>query len=221
MQRRDGFCVKLCWRAGLFASSFVGGSSGCTTHNGAFNGCYVGGGYCDQSNTCYRCNYITPTLCDAFDNDCCSSEFLSQCPGDPHGCNTVCIPGQYLSSGTCHDCPAGRYQFGDASCWGHSCRGVHRATSCDICPSGHTVSPDSRLCIADSCGAGQWRCGGLCSHTSSSGNTVIEMPGCNSCPAGRYQSSTSHTSTSCMVCPAGSTSSSGASSCYSAPSPPP
>jgi hypothetical protein len=91
MQRRDGFCVKLCWRAGLFASSFVGGSSGCTTHNGAVNGCYYGGGYCDQSNTCYRCNYITPTLCDAFDNDCCSSEFLSQCPGDPHGCKTQCV----------------------------------------------------------------------------------------------------------------------------------
>jgi hypothetical protein len=53
---------------------------------GLHRNCPVGQ-YCDRGDTCYTCSYIGPGQCDAFDNDCCSSEFQDQCPGDPYQCD--------------------------------------------------------------------------------------------------------------------------------------
>ena len=38
------------------------------------------GEYCDGSFSCYTCDYITSTSCDAFDNDCTTDVFKAQCP---------------------------------------------------------------------------------------------------------------------------------------------
>ena len=35
--------------------------------------------------SCYTCRW-GPFICDAVDYDCCSAEFLHNCPSDPHGC---------------------------------------------------------------------------------------------------------------------------------------
>ena len=53
------------------------------------------GYYCDQWENCYRCDYITPTMCDAMplagsssaDDHCCSGPFRRQCTADPAQCD--------------------------------------------------------------------------------------------------------------------------------------
>ena len=45
--------------------------------------------YCDSGSDCYDCSYITPGSCDAIARDCCSAEFLANCPENPHGCTNV------------------------------------------------------------------------------------------------------------------------------------
>ena len=51
----------------------------------AHSSCNVGE-YCDAGNFCYMCSFIDPTTCDAFDSDCCSPEFLTQCTTNPANC---------------------------------------------------------------------------------------------------------------------------------------
>jgi hypothetical protein len=48
--------------------------------------------YCDGGNTCFTCSFISPSTCDAFDNDCCSDEFLVQCPSNPANCDIAPPP---------------------------------------------------------------------------------------------------------------------------------
>ena len=43
--------------------------------------------YCNYLSSCVDCNKITPTKCDALNDDCCSNEFLKQCHDNPHMCN--------------------------------------------------------------------------------------------------------------------------------------
>eukprot|EP01047_Picozoa_sp_COSAG01_P049566 COSAG01_NODE_4926_length_4616_cov_2.694930_1_plen_1405_part_00 len=45
------------------------------------------GEYCDIHSNCYECSYVTFNLCDAIDDNCCSAEFIAQCPGDPADCS--------------------------------------------------------------------------------------------------------------------------------------
>ncbi len=49
------------------------------------------GQYCDLTNQCYNCSYIT-TKCDAVGKDCCSQSFLCSCPSNPMHCqnNVTC-----------------------------------------------------------------------------------------------------------------------------------
>ena len=42
--------------------------------------------YCDADGFCYSCSRVSPASCPAIDRDCCSTQFLAQCPSDPHGC---------------------------------------------------------------------------------------------------------------------------------------
>jgi hypothetical protein len=49
------------------------------------------GNYCDTSFTCYDCGFIGPAACDTIDNNCCSPEFLKNCPGNPFQCPTQTI----------------------------------------------------------------------------------------------------------------------------------
>ena len=56
------------------------------------------GEYCDSTQSCYACTYITPDRCDAENRstgrppNCCSQEFLEHCRTDPFHCNRP--PGQ-------------------------------------------------------------------------------------------------------------------------------
>lgn len=45
------------------------------------------GEYCDATLTCYSCEYIEPSRCDFVGGDCCSIEFLQNCPSDPAECS--------------------------------------------------------------------------------------------------------------------------------------
>jgi len=45
--------------------------------------------YCNYLSSCVDCNRITPTKCDALNDDCCSNEFLKQCHDNPHMCNNI------------------------------------------------------------------------------------------------------------------------------------
>ena len=48
--------------------------------------------YCDSTHSCYRCGYISATTCDATDHDCCSTDFLYNCPSNPRQCgNQTCL----------------------------------------------------------------------------------------------------------------------------------
>ena len=47
--------------------------------------CYVGY-YCDVTEMCYDCSYVTPASCDSIDQDCCSAQFRRQCVTNPHQC---------------------------------------------------------------------------------------------------------------------------------------
>lgn len=64
----------------LSAMPRIAGQS-CTSHNSC-----SASFYCDSGMTCYTCTYITPTTCDAFDDDCCSPAFLAQCTTNPAAC---------------------------------------------------------------------------------------------------------------------------------------
>ena len=44
--------------------------------------CYVGY-YCDGTEMCYDCVYVTPDYCDSIDQNCCSPQFRRQCPTNP------------------------------------------------------------------------------------------------------------------------------------------
>jgi hypothetical protein len=44
------------------------------------------GEYCDAGLACHSCSYISPDSCDAFDDRCCTTPFLLQCPQNPHLC---------------------------------------------------------------------------------------------------------------------------------------
>ena len=44
------------------------------------------GNYCDNVHFCSDCSYIDGSFCDSV-NDCCSNDFLQQCPGNPHQCS--------------------------------------------------------------------------------------------------------------------------------------
>lgn len=59
----------------------VAGAQSCTAHTDCAQN-----NYCDGGMSCYTCSYISPTTCDAFDNDCCSPAFLAQCPTNPAEC---------------------------------------------------------------------------------------------------------------------------------------
>ena len=48
--------------------------------------------YCGYSNLCYDCSYIEPGLCDVLDNNCCSPEFIKQCPTNPYQCPLPSTP---------------------------------------------------------------------------------------------------------------------------------
>ena len=43
--------------------------------------------YCSINNICYGCSYIEPTYCDALYSDCCSTQFIHQCPSNPYQCS--------------------------------------------------------------------------------------------------------------------------------------
>ena len=53
----------------------------CSSHSGCLTG-----QYCDSAYNCYTCSHITPSVCDAFDANCCSEAFLAQCTDDPAQC---------------------------------------------------------------------------------------------------------------------------------------
>jgi len=48
--------------------------------------CYIDS-YCDTTTECNTCDYIKPGQCDVLSSDCCSQEFLDQCPNNPYKCN--------------------------------------------------------------------------------------------------------------------------------------
>lgn len=50
------------------------------------------GTYCDSSMSCYDCSFIDPSSCDAADSNCCSPEFLKNCPSNPFQCPSTKIP---------------------------------------------------------------------------------------------------------------------------------
>ena len=44
--------------------------------------------YCDVTNSCFDCSFITDaSMCDAIDDSCCSSAFLKQCTSNPASCS--------------------------------------------------------------------------------------------------------------------------------------
>ena len=45
------------------------------------------GQYCDSTQSCYTCSYITTTNFDDVSGDCCSVAFQTQCPSNPAQCN--------------------------------------------------------------------------------------------------------------------------------------
>ena len=97
-----------------------GGDHQCDDHSD----CPVGN-YCDASNNCFDCGYISEHTCDALDGDCCSAIFLHNCPADPrhcHGvdpppppppadatmCNPYSVPAQLCPDGSeCRECGNG------------------------------------------------------------------------------------------------------------------
>ena len=42
--------------------------------------------YCNNNFLCYDCSYIKENLCDSFNNNCCDSNFLTQCTKNPYKC---------------------------------------------------------------------------------------------------------------------------------------
>ena len=64
--------------------------------------------YCDDHGDCSPCSFLatrddgTFETCDAMGVHCCAAEFLTQCPGDPTGCNRVACDKQ-------EDCSVGNY----------------------------------------------------------------------------------------------------------------
>lgn len=42
--------------------------------------------YCDKLLECSYCSQITSQFCDSFDDNCCSQDFLTQCPTNPNHC---------------------------------------------------------------------------------------------------------------------------------------
>ena len=44
------------------------------------------GYYCGDINVCYTCSYISPDDCDALNENCCTKNFLHQCPMNPYEC---------------------------------------------------------------------------------------------------------------------------------------
>ena len=48
--------------------------------------CYIDS-YCDTTTECNDCDYIKPGRCDVLNSNCCSKDFLHQCPHNPYKCD--------------------------------------------------------------------------------------------------------------------------------------
>ena len=166
-----------------------------------------------QSCECGRC--LSQCRCGNADS---SSSCQSCCGGSgspPPPTTTYCSYGQYKYGSSCRTCQEGRYQSSSS----------HTSTTCSGCPAGKKDRTNRRGC--DSCAAGRYdradrRYCDQCpsGQTSSSGSDSSNdcystttycsygqykygSSSCRTCQEGRYQSSSSHTSTTCSGCPAG------------------
>jgi len=168
------------------------GHANCQCTDGQYSGSCPGGYSCSPYTYINTCSPCQPGYYSAEGVTSCSNCPTGTVSGDCASSCRACAAGTYyVSATTCTNCESGKYRTG---------LDTNLRSSCLICPVG-TSSPSSGASSCTACAAGTY---------------YVSATTCTDCDSGKYRTAglDADPQSSCLICPAGTSSpSSGASSC--------